>query len=219
MAEAGPPYASSPTDTPRNSTSETLHTPPPPPRPPSDNPFNNPTYTERGTEPEDALMMAASPGSLPPTPKASANSNSSPQRPILQVRGSSYVRHPPPKRLDLPTPTSPPSQPANPMASQQQEAEMDDGGNERRKEWWTEWLCGCREDGDNQVCSRNVPGAQLALMALFRTGGTYKPDGVTCADSFRFHLSIITTDPNSLIALVRICLHQPHHTIILMRIL
>ncbi|KAI0344560.1 hypothetical protein BDW22DRAFT_1060402 [Trametopsis cervina] len=70
--------------------------------------------------------------------------------------------HPPPQPLGLPEPRSPPPRTGTPHASRPpepippptipaevQEEELPD------KRWWTDWLCGCRERGDNQTGRTN----------------------------------------------------------------
>ncbi|KAF8590988.1 hypothetical protein K439DRAFT_1611630 [Ramaria rubella] len=140
MDETGPPSASSPAGTPR--TSLLPDTPSPFPH---TNPFENPQEEEKIP---GSIMTAASSDSLPNT-TANSVPNGATERPILQVRGSSYTNHPPPQPLDLPTSAS--SLPQDGWRSQQVDTEEEDGG----KRWWTDWLCGCREHGDNQAGRTN----------------------------------------------------------------
>jgi len=140
MDETGPPSASSPMDTPRASTADT------PRASTAENPFDNPAYQEAQS---DALMTAASPGSLPSTPKAVAEKEPTPERPILQATRASFIKHPPPKPLDLPAPMS------QAERVQQEEAELEGEEEAKPRKWWTEWLCGLREEGDNQAGRTN----------------------------------------------------------------
>ena len=170
--ECGPPSASSPIDTPRTSTADT-------PRTSSinpfvalpENPFENSQYAEV-PQGSSSIMSPASSGSIPARAK-SGDGNGTPGQPILQVPDSLSQKHPPPRPLNLPLPASPPLPPRTGAQRQEMVAEVEGKG----KQWWTDWLCGCREEGDDQVCTtiRSIRGICLTVVI---SGGSYKPDGM-----------------------------------------
>lgn len=70
--------------------------------------------------------------------------------------------HPPPQPLDLPKPRTPPprnsiphtDRPPEPIAAPNVNAGVgEEDASDKR--WWTDWLCGCRQDGDNQAARTN----------------------------------------------------------------
>lgn len=67
---------------------------------------------------------------------------------------------PPPQPLDLPKPRTPPPRTETPHANRPPEPipppaitqnDNDDDYVQRPTRWWTDWLCGCVENGDHQV--------------------------------------------------------------------
>ncbi|KDQ53541.1 hypothetical protein JAAARDRAFT_39228 [Jaapia argillacea MUCL 33604] len=84
-------------------------------------------------------------------------------RPILQAK-QSHLKPPPPKPapLDLPRPRSPPPRTGTPVANQAPEPipppdakrprQVDD---DKPTRWWTDWLCGCTEGGEDQAGRTN----------------------------------------------------------------
>jgi hypothetical protein len=144
MDEGGPPsVADTPrtslADTPRTSSTDTFPASP-------NNPFENPQYVE--VPQESSIMSPTSSSSLTTTVKSADRNNSVAAHAILQVPDSLARKQPPPKPLGLPPPTSPPP----PPGAIPQRREMEEEVERKGKRWWTEWLCGCREDGDDQVC-------------------------------------------------------------------
>lgn len=141
MDESVPPSVA---DTPRTPSTDALTASP-------ENPFENPQYAEVPHE-SSSIMTPTSSTSLTMTTK-SVGGNIVPEQAILQVPDSVVRKQPPPKPLGLPQPLSPP--PRLGAVPQLQRQEMAAEEIERKgKRWWTEWLCGCREDGDDQVCVR-----------------------------------------------------------------
>lgn len=89
----------------------------------------------------------------------------------------SYI--PPPQPLDIPQPLTPPPRTGSPHANrppepipapaiseaaQEQEEEVSD------KRWWTDWLCGCREHGDNQVSDSMAISLSVLISACTLAG-------------------------------------------------
>lgn len=101
----------------------------------------------------------------PATAKASAVSPfadpSTPQQQWNGVPDSQYPKHPPPRPLDIPPPKTPPPRVKTPHSSTPQTAKPRTPMNwnqpasssqsraEPEHRWWTDWLCGCREGGDD----------------------------------------------------------------------
>lgn len=144
----------------------------------SNNPFNTPRVGSPASfqledRPSSAnerdVFMEES--SNPPTPFNDSHVDPEfPDRPILQASNSysldtlgndkkSTIGHPPPKSLDLPAGAAPPKQmerTSSPVVLPRNEAELadDDEIEAREREqgrWWTDWLCGCRENSQEQV--------------------------------------------------------------------
>ena len=127
-----------------------------PPSPAPGNPFATPAASTLSlNNPEDSAIMQESDSSktLAEEPIIAAPTA---KRPALG-RQDSLRAQSPPKPLDLPVPRSPPPRTQTPHANRPpepipppkiQHAEEEE---ETDKRWWTDWLCGCREGGDNQV--------------------------------------------------------------------
>lgn len=94
-----------------------------------------------------------------------------------------------PKPLDLPSPRTPPphttaphaSRPPEPIAPPSTSLQNREAEESEPRQWWIDWICGCRQRGDTQVCSpfcymsskRNI--LLLSLTCFTFTGWSYKP--------------------------------------------
>ncbi|KIJ39501.1 hypothetical protein M422DRAFT_32736 [Sphaerobolus stellatus SS14] len=96
----------------------------------NNNPFEDPRY-----------MVDMNAESIPiDTYPSGPNSSSSPRSRSKQRKQS------PPRPLNLPDPVNPQS-PDDPQNQRE--------NNDEPKRWWTDWLCGCREEGDVQAGRTN----------------------------------------------------------------
>lgn len=99
--------------------------------------------------PTTAEASAVSPFEDPTTPRAQRTSKLDTQ----------YPKHPPPRPLDIPPPKTPPPRAQTPHSSTSPKpkppAEWTRPASDSRPtaetehRWWTDWLCGCREGGEN----------------------------------------------------------------------
>lgn len=122
----------------------------------TDNPFENPDY---------AISGMISLNTPPRTPDLAGPKDEGRKRSSKGKRN----RMEPPRPLDLPTPITP-------LDVDQRRLQLEMERVKRRDRWWTEWLCGCREDGEEQV--RNQVSSKRPLFT-FLQGWTNEPDGIT----------------------------------------
>ena len=162
MNKTGPPSAISPPDTPRTSVADTSRSSSTETfRVSTENPFENPQYVQVR---EDTKSTAASSSSFPPTPKGVTKGNGTAERPVLHMEDTISRSNQPPRPLGLPPPTTPP--PAS-LGTVPQRQELNEEAQKTGKRWWTEWLCGCREDEGDQVYT-NLSIPSVLLKDLFR---------------------------------------------------
>lgn len=127
--------------------------------PPTPEPGSSPVFARASANP--FLTPQASTVSLSlnsPDGDAIMHASDAPPRPALARADSVARQPPPPEPLDLPQPRSPPPRTETPHADRPPEpiappvVEPQEQEQEQPpKRWWTDWLCGCREDGDKQV--------------------------------------------------------------------
>lgn len=105
-----------------------------------------------------------------PDPNASSASlfvNETPASPSaggMTPTQAGFKQPPPPEPLDLPQPTTPPpradtpavSRPPEPTRAPTLDPYRGEHVEEKPVRWWTEWLCGCREHGEEQVRSHSL---------------------------------------------------------------
>lgn len=141
-----------------------------PPSPEPQNPFTTPAAsTVSLNDPQHSAIMSET-ADVPLKPIAADGNNgllAAPSRkPSKLGRNKSLREHPPPQPLDLPEPRSPPlpdgtpaavrpPEPTPPPTVTQREQEHEEEVHVPEKRWWTDWLCGCREGGDNQAGRTN----------------------------------------------------------------
>lgn len=127
-----------------------------PPTPEPDNPFATPAASTLSlNNPEGSAIMQESDSAKT---LAEDPSHAAPQarKPSLGRKDSLRAQSPP-KPLDLPVPRSPPplsdtshvNHPPEPIPPPKVQHVEEEEVPEKR--WWTDWLCGCRESGDDQV--------------------------------------------------------------------
>lgn len=102
----------------------------------------------------------------------------------------SFRQPPRPEPLDLPRPRTPPPRVYTPGVSRPPEPTraptMEAGGGSQTEEkpvrWWTEWLCGCREHGEEQVCPALCSKSLLSEHGFigYQTGRTDQPSRIVC---------------------------------------
>ena len=157
MDETGPPSASSPPDTPRTSVADTPRSSSTDPfQGSTENPFENPQYVEVRQE-SSSTLTTASESAFPPTPKDVI------KRPV-GVEETSPRKVGPPQPLGLPIPANLPPPPRETVPQRQA---LERGVEGTGKRWWTEWLCGCREDEADQVCDYlNMPDDVVERLVL-----------------------------------------------------
>lgn len=147
---------------------ENTLSPPATPTPEPDNPFTTPAgSTVSLNDPQHSAVMAESsqPSAFAAEGADQELLSTSTGEPSLS-RSSSYTRsHPPPQPLDLPKPRTPPprTSSSSPHASRPPEpipplvvSQREEEEEQPESRWWTDWLCGCRERGDNQVRTPSV---------------------------------------------------------------
>ncbi|GJJ06568.1 hypothetical protein Clacol_000761 [Clathrus columnatus] len=101
----------------------------------TDNPFENPDYAVSGT---------ISLNTPPQTPNLEGSNVGSRKKKKKGKRNQLE----PPRPLDLPLPITPPS-------AEERRLQLEMEREQRQKKWWTEWLCGCREEGEEQAGRTN----------------------------------------------------------------
>lgn len=136
--------------------------------PEPENPFTTPMASVVSLNtPDDSAIMTES------TSSAANELSDSVTTPTAAAPGDSSPRsHPPPQPLDLPKPRTPPPRNGTPHADRPPEPiaapNVNAGVREEEasdKRWWTDWLCGCRQDGDHQV-RKHVRRVQMILRDL-----------------------------------------------------
>ncbi|KIP11522.1 hypothetical protein PHLGIDRAFT_124689 [Phlebiopsis gigantea 11061_1 CR5-6] len=133
-----------------------------PPTPEPDNPFMTPAAsTVSLNAPEGSVIMQEADPAKVALSEESGSPTSRGKRPSLG-RDNSVRQHPPPQPLDLPAPRSPPPRTQTPHANRPPEPIPSPAPtphqlepDEPPKRWWTDWLCGCREEGDHQAGRTN----------------------------------------------------------------
>lgn len=120
--------------------------------PEAQNPFITPmSSTVSLNTPHDSAIMMESSDSTAKKPDKGAKAQ--------HGLGRRNTRsHPPPQPLDIPEPRTPPPRTGSPHTNRPPEpiappsvSEIAQEEELPEKRWWTDWLCGCREHGDNQV--------------------------------------------------------------------
>ncbi len=106
---------------------------------------------------------------------------------------------PPPQPLDLPKPRTPPPRTITPHANRPPEpipppnvAQNDNDSDDipRPTRWWTDWLCGCIETGDNQVStSFIILIMNREISYIFSLPGWTNESFRIDISNFRFHFS------------------------------
>lgn len=131
-----------------------------PPTPEPSNPFATPAASTLSlNNPEGSAIMHESDSGQTLTDDRTDVAPVS-QRPSLGRQGSTRAQSPP-RPLDLPAPRSPPPRTETPHANRPPEPtqppklQRADVEEEPERRWWTEWLCGCRESGENQAGRTN----------------------------------------------------------------
>ncbi|KAI0081313.1 hypothetical protein K474DRAFT_1672057 [Panus rudis PR-1116 ss-1] len=131
---------------------------------PGDNPFKTPSASTTSlNEPQQSAIMTAS--STTSTLDVGDLNNSSlatptAKRPTLTASPS---QPPPPQPLDLPKPRTPPPRTQTPHANRPPEPlpplsptpHPEEQTHTGKPRWWTDWLCGCMESGDQQAGRTN----------------------------------------------------------------
>lgn len=97
----------------------------------TDNPFENPDYTVPG------MISLNSPPRTPDIDGSKSNGRRS-------AKKGKRSQLEPPQPLDLPTPITP-------LGAEERCLQLEMEREQRRNRWWTELLCGCREEGEEQV--------------------------------------------------------------------
>jgi hypothetical protein len=119
------------------------------------NPFHDPLDSQSpydDSHEQPAIMDGLSLPPRPPAKIAKGKGGLQPQRPIIMVSASSFLKPHPPKPLGLPSPRTPP--PANmtgppaPIASPVLSATPRESEELKESRWWHDYLCGCNEGKD-----------------------------------------------------------------------
>ena len=180
---AGPPSLSpNPTDEGRSSSpGSAAPSSPTPSSVSTNNPFEDPRYTlsENGNGGGESIPI-----------NTLNNSRSKSGRVNSKRRAQS-----PPRPLGLPDPVS-----LDPAAGEARRSEMEqEEGPTVARRWWTDWLCGCREEADEQV--RHLRDFRCYLLTKnFLVGWTDKSDGMKlrycghCFDAYEPRLFYMWTD-------------------------